>query len=609
MAISTVLSSQNPWPAEPPAGDEPVGRTTGRLARLFMGARILVAACLLVLHGALLALQSGSTPLQGTALFLDLILAAYLAETVLSAWVVERMTARRAGQVSTARFLGHWSLQFWSPADNLRLTGFWGLTTGVDLGVFSLLQWTGPDGSSYLLLFMLPVLMAGSLGARAMAHAVAGVATLVVLTRAWLRFAGFDASGADTVLVQPALACVGFFAVAELTYQLATRMRREEERAQIGFSSARQQALLNQMIIDELDRGVAVVDASGRVKLANPAALRLLSWSGESSRELADEPRYRALAEAVTALFADGDHAALHAEGGMIAIGSAQAMRRLQVRARVFEAGEDGERLALLFLEDQRDLERRMQQEKLAAMGRMSASIAHEIRNPLAAIVSANALLIEDTPDAPSRQLLDMVATNAQRLTRIVHDVLDVAHMQLPEHVKGIDLAPAVVAIVSDWEAAAGEHGRLALAMPPKDTKLAIRFDLEHLRRVLTNLLDNAARHASQRPDAIRLICERTEGEDGDGVRLSVQSDGPPLPDAISTSLFEPFFSTQARGTGLGLYICRELCARYGALLDYRRISGEPGQKRGYNDFRITAPLLKASDGKTAVGEDICGRT
>lgn len=96
---------------------------------------------------------------------------------------------------------------------------------------------------------------------------------------------------------------------------------------------------------------------------------------------------------------------------------------------------------------------------------------------------------------------------------------------------------------------------------------MKVLFDAEHLRRVLVNLLDNAWRHADDGPGAIRV----TLAEDADAVELVVRSAGPPVPPEIERHLFEPFFSTRSRGSGLGLYICRELCERHGARIDYRR--------------------------------------
>jgi len=220
-------------------------------------------------------------------------------------------------------------------------------------------------------------------------------------------------------------------------------------------------------------------------------------------------------------------------------------------------------------------MQARSRQEKLAAMGRVSAGIAHEIRNPLAAIAQANGLLAEDAGDATTRQLTKMVADNVERLKRIVDDVMEVAPGQV-EEVGAIDASAQVAAVCSDWARSVGLRlgGQSVLSVELPSQPLGVAFDAEHLRRVLVNLLDNAQRHCSGAPGAVQL---RLDSRDEQRAFLSVASDGAAIPAEVERYLFEPFFSTRSRGTGLGLYICRELCERYGASIDYRaRAPGDP---------------------------------
>jgi two-component system sensor histidine kinase PilS (NtrC family) len=225
----------------------------------------------------------------------------------------------------------------------------------------------------------------------------------------------------------------------------------------------------------------------------------------------------------------------------------------------------------VLFIEDNRNLQARSRQEKLAAMGRMSAGIAHEIRNPLAAIDQANALLAEDSTEPRARQLTRMVASNVQRLKRLVDDVMEVAPGGVPE-VVALDASSLVNEICLDWARinalAAGAADPLTCSVPLQP--LLVDFEPEHLRRVLINLLDNALRHAAGGPACVEVLLEPL-AEQPAWVRLSVTSLGPAIAPDVERHLFEPFFSTRSRGSGLGLYICRELCERYGARIDYHR--------------------------------------
>jgi len=149
--------------------------------------------------------------------------------------------------------------------------------------------------------------------------------------------------------------------------------------------------------------------------------------------------------------------------------------------------------------------------------------------------------------------------------------------------VRVIDATAQVAAVCSEWArangVALGEHSVLRVELPGEP--VGVLFDAEHLRRVLVNLLDNARRHASAEPGAIQLrLDSRHEAQ----AFLSLASDGAPIPPDVEPYLFEPFFSTRSRGTGLGLYICRELCERYGATIDYRLRAVGDGQR---NEFFV----------------------
>ena len=185
-----------------------------------------------------------------------------------------------------------------------------------------------------------------------------------------------------------------------------------------------------------------------------------------------------------------------------------------------------------------------------------------------------------------------MVGENVERLKRIVDDVMEVAPGAVPE-VGVIDATTQVATVCSEWARAAGvapgEHSVLRVELPAEP--VGVLFDAEHLRRVLVNLLDNAYRYASAAAGAIHV---RLDSRQESQAFLSVASDGAPIPPDVEPYLFEPFFSTRSRGTGLGLYICRELCERYGATIDYRlRAVGEGQRNEFFVDMqrRALAPL------------------
>jgi two-component system, NtrC family, sensor histidine kinase PilS len=468
----------------------------------------------------------------------------------------------------------------------------WVSTIGVDLMAFATLQFFQAGNINYAPLFALPVLMAAVLGSRLLALGTAAGVTLLLLAEAWVMALQAPLEAAPRFL-QAGLTGTGYFAVAVLINQLSARLAREEEAARQSRQAARVQAQVNELVIENLGDGVLVVDADARVRTANPAARRQLGEAaGPQSNPLmlTDQMAWHPLAELARRTFytASSQRADVAIDDG---VGSP---RRVQVRTRLTAAQDDpAQSLCVMFLEDLRELEARLRTEKLAAMGRMSAAVAHEIRNPLAAIAQANALLDEDLTEPSQRQLSGMVRQNAQRLAQIVEEILDISRVQ---H-QGPTAAPlqlllddSVTLACGDWAAQSGIGERLQLALAAPAVQVA--FEADHLRRVLINLLDNAKRYASKQPGSIRVTTQRIGRES----TLRVWSDGTPLESTVRQHLFEPFFSSESRSSGLGLYICRELCERHGAQIGYRRGSGPAGAGREGNEFfvafRMDGPSL-----------------
>ena len=197
----------------------------------------------------------------------------------------------------------------------------------------------------------------------------------------------------------------------------------------------------------------------------------------------------------------------------------------------------------------------------------MSASIAHEIRNPLGAIRHAGGLLAEQLNEPRLERLTRIIETNSVRIDRIVEDVLAIARRSVIRESIGL---PAFFSVFLpefiDQSAASRERIVVELDCP-----LEIQFDPNHLRQVMINLIGNALRYATGTGGAIlvRWAWERDEHEQRPRPRLRIFDDGPGVPPEQRDMLFEPFFTTSARGTGLGLHMAREYCQANGAQLRY----------------------------------------
>ena len=464
----------------------------------------------------------------------------------------------------------------------------WLLTVGVDVVVFSWLNFLPTGGINYTPLFALPVLLASILGPILLALGTAASVTLLLLLEAWWMSLQLTSDSAGRFL-QASLNGSGFFAVALLANQLAIRLAREERSAKASQQVARMQTQVNELVIETLTDGVLVIDANGIVRSANPAARRMLATAQKQrvapfvlATQTACEPLVNILRQTFTDKQPQSADVTFSEPG--------QNVQQLHVRTRLADAHSNtGDALCVMFLEDLREIQAQVRMAKMAAMGRMSAAVAHEIRNPLAAISQANALLEEDLKDPSHRQLTAMVQQNALRLAKIVDDVLNISRVQVlrPEqHGAALMLDDITTRIATDWIQQSAAHTRVSVTL--NATGVCVVFDPEHLRRLMINLLDNALRYASDLPNAINISTFKSPDVQP---RLSIWSDGELLEKTVQAHLFEPFFTSESRSSGLGLYICRELCERYGALIGYQRT--RRGDRDG-NEFFVTLKLANA---------------
>jgi len=336
--------------------------------------------------------------------------------------------------------------------------------------------------------------------------------------------------------LQPGLLATGCFATVGVTSWLAQRVAANEALARQRGRSLATQMRINQLVIRDMHDGVVVLNRDARVVQYNPQAQRLLG---------ADPLLGAPIGELLP-----GFDKRLDFEVGGRSIG-----------VRLLETGSD-EDLSVLFVEDMTRSREQAQQLKLAALGRLTANIAHEIRNPLAAISHAAELLGEERRAEHRARLTRIIGDNTRRLERLVSDVLQLNRRDRIA-AEPIRLRPWLAAFVEEFVANEEVPAERFVIEASRD--LSIQFDREHLHQVMWNVLRNAVRYARNEPGSVRLAI----GGFADRVELSVIDNGPGVPVSNQGQLFEPFFTTEAKGTGLGLYLARELCAANRALLEY----------------------------------------
>lgn len=474
------------------------------------------------------------------------------------------------------------------------LSRSWLTLIGVDVLAFSALQVLQGGTINYTPLFALPVLLAAVLGSMRLALGTAAGVTVVLLANTLWNYLG-SKTDPTPYFAQAALSGVGYFVIGLLASQLSTRLAREGQRAKHNQVAAQLQRQINELVIESLPDGVLIVDDKGNVRAANPAARQFLGVPARSKPKAIDlnaSPSWLPLWNMVRMCIGTGlsreEEVTLRHEG----VGP----QRILVRSRlVAPQGRSAESLCVLFLQDMRELEARMRTEKLASMGRMSTAVAHEIRNPLAAIAQANALLDEDLTDSKQMRLTAMIGQNAKRLGKIVDDILNATHVLPRDQTQTnlvVSLNDTTHRICAEW--AEQHHAASRLRTQISESVVQVRFDTDHLHRIVVNLLDNAKRYVTDQPEAIQV---KTQVINESTVCLSVWSDGPPMDQSVERHLFEPFFSSESRSSGLGLYICRELCESHGATITYQRaVRLARGLATEGNEFLITLVRASATD-------------
>ncbi|MDE2148238.1 MAG: hypothetical protein KGJ55_00120 [Gammaproteobacteria bacterium] len=430
---------------------------------------------------------------------------------------------------------------------------------GDTVAIAALTGAAGGVGSGIGMLLILPVVGYALLSGPRLALAYAALATSAMFAEELWRGSGQLAGGDAT---ETGILGLILFSTTGVASLIATRTRRSEALARRVGSDLLDLTQLNERILERMETGVLVVDGD-RVRTANLAARTLLHHDGDLRGARLSE-----LAPALAATLA-----AWRADPSMVAPLLRERPGAPELSARFMPLGQTSGSSALLLLDPAERLREQAQQIKLAALGRLSASIAHEIRNPLSAIRQAGQLLAESpTLDEAERQLLTVIERQSRRLDRIIADVLSLSRRE-PPHIDRLTLATWLEREIDRYlEGQPKRAGRLH--MDVLEPTLVVHFDQRHLQQVLHNLWNNSFEHGTraQMVVTVRMSAGRLAGSSA--IYLDIADDGPGIAAEMREKIFEPFFTTAHDGTGLGLYLSRELCDYNHARLLLRRTQG-----------------------------------
>ncbi len=438
------------------------------------------------------------------------------------------------------------------------------LQATVDLTLLMLLLHAcGGIASGLGLLLLLPVGGLAFLLPPRSALFLAAVAAIAVLADTiWQQLSGH----ADIVSYATAgLLGIVLFVIAAAASFVASRMRESEDLVRQKDLDLANLAELSKYIVQHLRESLLVVDAADKIRLINESAAEILGDDHAVPGALVGEVSPRLLYSLTTWRQSE------RGENSPSSFVAADGARVIQPHFAPLGGTAPGP--TLIFLEDTSLMAERVQQGKLAALGRLSASIAHEIRNPVGAMSHAGQLLAESPSIGPDeRRLTDIIRNNSERVSTIINNVLQLSRREATKPTR---------LTLGDWiEEFLGEFcetmqvARPQIGFIEEADDLEVRFDPSHLHQVVWNLCDNAIKYGDTR-GGVSVEIKLGRLNPSNRPYLEVADRGPGIEPHAVDRIFEPFFTGRKGGTGLGLFIARELCQLNRAILLYEPRSGD----------------------------------
>lgn len=424
------------------------------------------------------------------------------------------------------------------------------LSVVIDIVILTMMMYaSGGLRSGFGLLLVISVASGSILSTRKLAIFIAAVASLVIL--AMQLYVHFFESASSETYTQSAILGLAFFITSFSGNFLSSRLRVSEALAESRAIDLQNLAKLNEQIIDRMQSGIIAVDNDFTIRLMNNSARQLLNLTH-------DDIPGRLLAEIKPELVR---HVIDWQENKQ----SSSTLVRLEennteLRFGVAEIANQSDELEtntrLIFLEDASKVRQQAQSIKLESLGRLAAGIAHEVRNPLGAISHAGQLLTESTElSASDARLTEIIQTQSERVNNIIENVMDISRRRLP-NIEDIALTPWLQRFEKEFI----EHQSLItddISIDIQPDSLTVSFDTTQLHQVIWNLCQNAVRHSQGKP-MVTIWCGISQSNQRPYMDIIDTGNG--IDKAQVQQLFEPFFTTEQEGTGLGLYIARELC-------------------------------------------------
>lgn len=432
------------------------------------------------------------------------------------------------------------------------------LTNSTDIVlIIFLMHFSGGLDSALAMLLVINITATGTFLKNRDSYLFAAIASLAVLAEQTYALLN-DISPASMYTNAGILGMV-FFASSILASSLSYRLRESEALAQRSKAELISLENLNEHIIQNMRTGILVVNNDGHIRMANSSAEVLLGNTSLKDQPLLENV-FPALDERLLEwqMLPSTHHDPIHQHGGLPDI--QPGFRRLNPFA---ETSGD----TLIFLEDATQLNQRFQQIKLASLGRLTASIAHEIRNPLSAINHASQLLAESELDAADSKLTHIITTQVQRLDKVIQNVLQLSRQEksTPE---AINLKSWLNQFKDEF-CSSHQLDDKQLIIECLSGDINILFDSSHLHQVIDNLCSNAINHNDKPVAKVKIRILVNYDTIHEQPYIDIIDNGPGIDHELAQQIFDPFFTTSPKGTGLGLYISKEIIESNRAKIRY----------------------------------------